>query len=100
MSRSLDNKKRERPGKRRRQKKRSGSPPGARRAKLWRDVKIFAALIAVSLATALLAGFLMNMDMQAATNFFLFGSMDPYISSGKRKVIEKELRDEMKKMMK
>ena len=58
MSRSLDNKKRKRPGKRGRQKKRSGSPPGARRAKLWRDVKIFAALIAVSLATALLAGFL------------------------------------------
>jgi hypothetical protein len=40
------------------------------------------------------------MDMQAATNFLLFGSTDPYISSGKRKVIEKEFRDEMKKLMK
>ena len=43
---------------------------------------------------------LLNMDMQAATTFLLFGSTAPYISSGKRKVIEKEFRDEMKKLMK
>jgi hypothetical protein len=88
------------PGRKKRLRRRKKGPELSRHANTWRQIKIFAALIAVCFGTALLASVMMNTNFLSVANFMLFGSTDPYLSTDKKKEIEQEFKEEMKKLMK
>ena len=66
---------------------------------MWREVKLFVIVIAVSLGTAFFASVALRVDLISIASYLLFGSTDPYLSPEKSKEIGKEFRDEMKKLI-
>ncbi len=79
-------------------KKRGGA--AARRLKKWREAKLFLIVIAICLGVAFISTILLKADMGTVTNYLLFGSTDPYLSSEQSKNIESEFKEEMKKIIK
>ena len=88
------------PRRKKRLRRRKKAPEFTRDTKSWRQFKIFAVLITVCFGTALLASAMMNMSLLSVASFMLSGSTDPYLSTGKKKEIQQEFKDEMKKLIK
>ena len=88
------------PRRKKRLRRRKKGPELTRHTNTWRQIKIFAALIAVCFGTALLASVMMNTNFLSVANFMLFGSTEPYLSTDKKKEIEQEFKKEMKNLMK